>query len=83
MKKQNNKQNVQPQGSVAVPNIKKKGLKGFYKDIVREMKHVNWPSMHESNRLTGVVLAVCFIAAGTLFGLSIIFNTLYNFLLKG
>jgi preprotein translocase SecE subunit len=37
----------------------KRGVKGFYKDVVREMKHVTWPKPAEATRLTGVVLAVC------------------------
>lgn len=45
-------------GSVPVPKMRR-GLKGFYKDVVREMKHVTWPRPQETTRLTGVVLAVC------------------------
>jgi preprotein translocase SecE subunit len=73
----------QAQGSIAVPKIKKEGLKGFYRNVVREMKHVNWPTMYEANRLTGVVLAVCIIAASILFVLSILFDSLHSFILKG
>jgi preprotein translocase SecE subunit len=52
----------------------RRGVKGFYRDVVREMKHVNWPTPQETGRLTGVVLAVCamiiglLLAATTLFG---------------
>lgn len=44
--------------SVPVPKMKR-GVRGFYKDVVREMKHVTWPKPQETTRLTGVVLAVC------------------------
>ena len=37
----------------------RRGVKGFYRDVVREMKHVTWPKPQETTRLTGVVLAVC------------------------
>ncbi len=37
----------------------KRGFKGFYNDVNREVKKVSWPTTHETNRLTGVVLAVC------------------------
>ena len=42
-----------------VPNLKNKGITGFFKDVQREMKHVSWPTRQESLRLTGVVLGVC------------------------
>lgn len=45
-------------GSVPVPKMRR-GVKGFYRDVVREMKHVTWPKPQETTRLTGVVLAVC------------------------
>ena len=48
----------QGSGNVPVPKMKR-GLKGFFRDVVREMKHVTWPSPQETTRLTGVVLAVC------------------------
>ncbi len=63
---------------VALPGIKKRGLKGFYRDVVREMKHVHWPTRHETNRLTGVVLAVCLIVIGVLTALSIVFDTIFR-----
>lgn len=55
MKKDNMKQEQPTPTSIAVPNIKKEGIKGFYRSVIREMKQVNWPEMYESNRLTGVV----------------------------
>ncbi len=63
---------------VAIPSLKKRGLKGFYRDVVREMKHVHWPSRQETNRLTGVVMAVCLITIGILTALSLAFDTIFN-----
>ena len=72
----------QPAGSVAVPNLKKRGFKGFWRDVQREMRHVTWPTRAETNRLTGVVLAVCTLAILILTGLSIGFQTLFDILLR-
>ena len=83
MKKEQEKPNLQAAGSIATPNIKKRGWKGFYRDVIREMKYVNWPTRHETYRLTGVVLAVCILATSVLFVLSTTFNSLYNIIIKG
>ncbi len=72
----------QPAASVAVPNIKRRGLKGFMRDVQREMRHVTWPTRAETNRLTGVVLAVCALAILILTGLSLLFQTLFDLLLR-
>ena len=48
-----------------------KGISGFYRDVVREMKHVNWPTRQEATRLTGVVLGVCVLLALVLTALSL------------
>lgn len=53
-----------------VPDIKGRGIQGFYKDVVREMKHVNWPTRQETTRLSGTVLGVCGLLAVLLTGLS-------------
>jgi len=47
------------------------------------MKKVTWPSRHETNRLTGVVFAVCFIICMILFILSAFFEHLINFITRG
>ncbi len=67
----------EPTAPVAIPSLKKRGLKGFYRDVVREMKHVHWPSRQETNRLTGVVMAVCLITIGVLTALSFVFDTIF------
>lgn len=69
--------------SVPTPNIKRRGLKGFYRDVVRELKHVSWPSRQETNRLTGVVLAVCAIATVVLTVLAIGFDTILRIIIGG
>ncbi len=56
-------------GGLPLPKMNR-GLKGFYRDVLREMKHVNWPTPAESTRMTGIVLAVCTSLVLVLFGLS-------------
>ncbi len=69
-------------GSVPIPKSKR-GPKGFFNEVQREMKKVSWPTRAETNRLTFVVLSVC---AGLVFlftSLSFIFDNLVNLLTKG
>ncbi len=49
-----------PRGALPVPKSRR-GLKGFYNEVVREMKKVSWPTRPETTRLTTVVLAVCIL----------------------
>ena len=73
-----------PKASASVPIPKmRRGLKSFYRDIVREMKHVTWPSRQESMRLTGVVLAVCVMIVLFLTVLSVAFDGLFRILFRG
>ena len=69
-------------GSVPLPKMRK-GLKGFWRETMREMKHVHWPNKSETNRLTGVVLAVCFLSVSFLFVLSVVFDTIFRQLFRG
>lgn len=71
-----------PQGSLPIPKSRR-GLKGFFAEVGREMKKVSWPSRSETNRLTGVVLAVCGIVVVILTLLSIVFETFINLITKG
>jgi preprotein translocase SecE subunit len=64
-------------GSVPVPRMKR-GVRGFYKDVVREMKHVTWPRPQETSRLTGVVLAVCAMIVVLLMLATFVFGTVVN-----
>lgn len=45
-------------GSLPIPKSKR-GIKGYYAEVVRELKKVNWPTRKETNRLNMVVLVVC------------------------
>ena len=69
-------------GSVPVPKMRR-GVKGFYKDVIREMKHVTWPKPQETTRLTGVVLAVCAMIVVLLMFATYIFGTIVNAIILG
>lgn len=53
-----------------VPNIKGRGIQGFYRDVVREMRHVTWPTRQEAFRLSGTVLGICALLTLVLTGFS-------------
>jgi preprotein translocase SecE subunit len=75
---------AQRQQSAPVPLPRTgKGPRAFYRDIIREMKHVSWPSQRDTTRLTGVVFAVCGLVAGLLFVLSLFFEQLLKILVTG
>lgn len=61
----------------------KHGPKGFFREMKRELKKVTWPTVSETNRLTGVVMTVCFILVAILAGLGYTFETLIRILTKG
>jgi len=69
-------------GSLPLPKSRR-GLKGFYNEVVREMKKVSWPTRTETNRLTGVVLAVTILSVLILTGLGVVFGTLVDLITKG
>ncbi len=69
-------------GSLPLPKSRR-GLKGFYNEVVREMKKVTWPTRSETNRLTGVVLAVTIMSVITLTALGKLFETIVSLLTKG
>lgn len=62
-----------PASNLPVPKMRR-GVKGFYRDVVREMKHVTWPKPQETSRLTGVVLAVCVMIVTMLYFATFIFG---------
>ena len=66
-------------GNLPIPKSRR-GLIGVYNEVVREMKQVTWPTKSETNRLTGVVMAVTILSVVILSGLGIVFNTLINLL---
>lgn len=47
-----------PQAPIPIPKSKR-GMRGFFTEVGRELKKVTWPTPKETTRLTGVVLAVC------------------------
>ena len=71
-----------PRGSLPIPKSRR-GAKGFLADVMREMKKVSWPTRPETNRLTGVVLAVCIMGVIMLTVMSIVFEHLVNLITKG
>lgn len=68
--------------TIPVPKLGR-GPKAFYRDVVREMKHVSWPTTRDTTRLTGVVFAVCLMVAGLLFILSLFFEQLLKMFVTG
>jgi preprotein translocase SecE subunit len=69
-------------GKIPIPGSKR-GVKGFFVDVGREMKKVNWPNKRETNRLTGVVLAVCFLVVVLLTGMSIVSDMIVRLVTEG
>jgi preprotein translocase SecE subunit len=69
-------------GSVPLPRSQR-GIRGFFNEVQRELKKVSWPTRAETNRLTGVVLAVCFLCVALLSTMSWIFGLLIDMLTKG
>lgn len=73
-----------PQAASSLPLPKmKRGIKGFYRDIVAEMKKVNWPTRQETVRLSGVVLAVCLMVIVILYLLTLVFGALFDVFFRG
>lgn len=68
--------------SIPLPKSKR-GLKGYWTEVGREMKKVTWPTRHETTRLTGVVLAVCVMVMGILFLLGEAFHYLIKLVTEG
>lgn len=69
-------------GNLPIPKSRR-GLKGFFNEVVREMKKVNWPTKKETNRLTGVVMAVTLMFVVVLTAMSFIFDILVKLITKG
>lgn len=65
--------------SLPVPNMKR-GPKAFIAGVKREMKKVSWPTPKETNRLFGVVLAVCLILILTMTVLGYTFDFIISIL---
>jgi preprotein translocase SecE subunit len=69
-------------GSMPVPKSKR-GVKGFFAEVGREMKKVSWPNRPETNRLTGVVLVVCLILVTVLSVLGHVSDLIIQLLTRG
>ena len=69
--------------SLPTPDIKKKGPKRFFAEVGREMRKVDWPARSETNRLTGVVLAVCGLIVLFLSVMGYVFDILITLITKG
>jgi len=69
-------------GAPPVPKSKR-GFKGFFSEVGREMKKVHWPTRPETNRLTGVVLAVCLLVGTIISVLSWLSSIIVAIITKG
>jgi preprotein translocase SecE subunit len=47
------------------------------------MKRVHWPPVQETNRLTGVVIAVCSLLVAILALMHLLFHTIIEIITKG
>jgi preprotein translocase SecE subunit len=45
--------------STPLPKSGRGGIRGYFGEVARELRKVQWPTPKETTRLTGVVLAVC------------------------
>lgn len=88
------KQPDEPRGGKSTPQTSRprggapsgrfsRGPKAYFNEVLREMKKVSWPTRHETNRLTGVVLAVCLMIGGLLSGLGYLFDIVISIVTKG
>jgi preprotein translocase SecE subunit len=76
------KPTAQAAGAPPVPKSRR-GFKGFFAEVGREMKKVNWPTRPETNRLTGVVLAVCLLIGIIISTLSWLSSIIVAIITKG
>jgi preprotein translocase SecE subunit len=73
-----------PTGSAPLPLPKsRRGIRGFFRETIREMRHVHWPTRQETNRLSGVVLTICAAAMLVLWLLSMFFDVIFRVLFRG
>ncbi|MBI3721660.1 MAG: preprotein translocase subunit SecE [Fimbriimonas ginsengisoli] len=71
-----------PGAGIPIPKSRR-GMKGFISEVSREMRKVVWPTPKETNRLTGIVLAVCFMIVAVLFALSEVASVFVDLVTKG
>lgn len=70
-----------PSGTVPVPRMRR-GPKAFINEVFREMKRVTWPTRSETNRMTGVVLAICGLIVLVLYIMSLLVSSGLHMLLQ-
>jgi preprotein translocase SecE subunit len=61
----------------------KRGVRAFWVETVRELKKVTWPPVHETNRLTGVVMVICGLLIAIMTTMHLIAHNAVTILLKG
>ncbi len=59
----------------------KEKIIAFFTDVVKEMNKVTWPSYNELKESTLIVLAVCGVIAGFVFGVDWIVSNVLNAIL--
>jgi preprotein translocase subunit SecE len=69
-------------GSLPIPKSRR-GVKGFFAEVGRDMKKVSWPTRPETTRLTGVVLAVCAILVTVLTVLGYVSDLIIRLVTRG
>lgn len=67
--------------SLPMPKMKR-GPKAFFAGVKRELHKVSWPTIQETNRLFGVVLAVCLLLILVMSVLGIAFDWIINLLTR-
>ncbi len=53
----------------------------YFREVRGELRKVTWPTREESQRLTGVVIAVTLVFAGFFFVLDLIFSQIIHVLI--
>jgi preprotein translocase subunit SecE len=69
-------------GSLPIPRSRR-GTKGFFKEVGRELRKVSWPTRAETNRLTVVVLSVCIGIGVVMIGMSTFFDFVVKMITTG
>lgn len=65
-----------------IPKPGRGGLKGYFSEVIRELKKVQWPTPRETTRLTGVVAAVCAICLVVIYVLSFLITNIIDMLVR-
>ena len=68
--------------SAPIPKPGRGGLKGYFSEVIRELKKVQWPTPRETTRLTGVVVAVCAICLVVIYALSLVISSVIDMVVR-